>query len=85
MNANDVAAVLVRRMLLGEPLLPIPHASQDLAMLAYTIDRQSAMIERVIAFCEDRRVEDVNGGRTDADTVWPSDVLRVLRGERPYA
>jgi hypothetical protein len=46
-NANDVAAELVRRMLRGEPLLPFRPASQDLAMLAYAIDRQGAQINRV--------------------------------------
>jgi hypothetical protein len=46
-NAADAAGELVNRMLRGQALLPFPEASQDLAMLAYTIDRQGAMIGRV--------------------------------------
>lgn len=46
-NANDVAAELVSRMLLGEPLLPFAPASQDMGMLAYAIDKMGAQIARV--------------------------------------
>lgn len=42
-----------------------------------------AAVERVQAFCDRMQVEAEDGSRADADTVWPSDVLAVLRGEEP--
>jgi hypothetical protein len=40
--------------------------------------RMIAMITAVRRLCESLQVEDVNGGRTDADTLWPSEVLDLL-------
>lgn len=37
-------------------------------------------LERVREMCEELQVEAVDGSRADADTLWPSDVLRVLDG-----
>ena len=37
-------------------------------------------IQRVIALCESKLVEADGGGLTDADTLWPSQVLDALGG-----
>ncbi|HXJ63890.1 MAG TPA: hypothetical protein VNN79_09060 [Actinomycetota bacterium] len=37
-----------------------------------------ARVGRVVALCEDKRAESVDGGRADVDTLWPSDVLAAL-------
>jgi len=47
-----VVAELVRRMLCGEPLLPLPQASQDLALLAYMLQKREAAITQLRARCE---------------------------------
>ena len=47
-----VVAELVRRMLCGEPLLPLPQASQDLALLAFELDRRGAVLKRVLKLAE---------------------------------
>jgi hypothetical protein len=49
MRMYEAIGMLVDRMLRGQPLLPLEGASQDLAMLAYAIDRQGASIVRVRA------------------------------------
>jgi hypothetical protein len=37
-----------------------------------------AAVQRVIALCEGKLVEAEGGGLTDADTLWPSEVLDAL-------
>lgn len=39
--------------------------------------------KRVRELCEERQTEAQGGGTTDADTLWPSEVLAALDGEDP--
>ncbi len=33
--------------------------------------------------CEDNMTEAVGGGLTDADTIWPSQIMEILEGRLP--
>jgi hypothetical protein len=42
------------------------------------MDAYEQAVRRVIALCESKLVETEGGGLTDADTLWPSEVLDEL-------
>jgi hypothetical protein len=46
-KTDDVVHELVNRLLEGKRLLPMPGAPQDLALLAFVIDKQHVAFERV--------------------------------------
>jgi hypothetical protein len=46
--------------------------------LRAALARRDTTIAAVRALCEDLQVESVTGGRTDAGSLWPSEVLELL-------
>jgi hypothetical protein len=52
----------------------------------YVYDGQpglAAIINRLIDLCHERQVKAEGAGYTDADTLWPSQVLDVIEGRDP--
>jgi hypothetical protein len=45
-----------------------------------TAAQKLAAIRRL---CEDNMTEDIDGGLTDADTIWPSEIMKILEGRLP--
>lgn len=41
-------------------------------------DRLAAAIEQIRELCADNQVEAVDGGMTDVNTMWPSEILAIL-------
>ena len=81
MNEEQIREQVSARDSLEEALAQSRRAQHFAVNMARTVGALADAVERVQRFCEEQQVEDVNGGMADADTVWPSDVLKVLRGE----
>lgn len=81
MNATDaVVAEMVSRLLQELPLLPLPEASQDLGLLAFTLDRQSAALKAQRAAIE--RVRQLaDEAAAEQELLWPVQVIDALDGE----
>jgi hypothetical protein len=50
-------------------------------VLLAELDSRGVAIERVRELCNEQRVEAQGGGLTDADMLWPSEVLDALDGQ----
>lgn len=63
-----------------EPCIPsIAETGQALVCVdPAEIAHLRAQVTAVRALCEDHRAESVTGGRTDIDSLWPSEVLAAL-------
>jgi hypothetical protein len=51
----------------------------------YVYDGQpglAAIVNRLIDLCQENQIE-AEGGYTDADTLWPSQILDVIEGREP--
>lgn len=82
MTVDEAVAELISRMLQGKPLLPLPEASQDLALLAFRIQQQDAALTRLREMCEREigRNAEFGLGRL-RPALYVDEVLSVLDGE----
>lgn len=83
MNEEQIREQVSARDSLEEALGQSRRAQHFAVNMARTVGTLADAIERVQAFCDRMQVETEDGSRADTDTVWPSDVLAVLRGEEP--
>jgi len=73
-KTDDVVHELVNRLLEGKRLIPVPEASQDLALLAFVIDKQHVVFERV----RELHVECDCGACHHCSTAYPCPTIRAL-------